>query len=47
MNITRIEVQKAYIDLYASKEISVQDCIERANDAYAKMIRNQQNKKVK
>tara|TARA_R100000541_G_scaffold58369_1_gene69529 strand:+ start:40 stop:186 length:147 start_codon:yes stop_codon:yes gene_type:complete len=48
MNITRIEIQKYYIDLYAGiKGISVQDCIERANDSYEKIKYNQQNKLIK
>lgn len=47
MNLTKKELQKYYIDLYAGiKEISVQDCIERANDSYAKIRYNQQNKLI-
>ncbi len=46
MNLTKKELQKYYIDLYAGKEFSVQDCIERANDSYAKIRYNQQNKLI-
>jgi hypothetical protein len=41
MSYTKKDIQKAYIDLYSSKDVSVQDCIELANDAFIKMNTNQ------
>ena len=42
MSFIKLEdIQSAYIELYASNEISIRDCIEKANDDFFKMNFNQ------